>query len=107
MKFLIASATLLLMSCTVHAQEQNRPKTFYTMQGCDYWENVAISLSTYGEKILFTGDIIQTHVTGTPYTGGMMFQVNQETGTWSLISIWSDGTACVVASGSKFEPYSN
>jgi hypothetical protein len=95
------------MSHTVHAQDTAGPKSFYAVQLCDYWENVATNLSVYGERILFTGDIVQTHVSGTPYYGNMLFQVNQETGTWALISLWGDGNACLVAAGIGFEPYSN
>ena len=105
MRFLQISFALLLISCTAVAQEQNTNKTFYTMQGCSYWEDLATSFSKYDEKVLFTGDIVQFHNTGKPYYGGMMFQVNQKTGTWTIISVWPDGTACVVGAGKNFEPY--
>jgi hypothetical protein len=36
----------------------------------------------------------------------MLFQVNQDTGTWTLVSLWNDGTACVVAVGKEFTPFS-
>lgn len=105
MRTLITSVVLSLMPYAVYAQEE-KPKVFYAMQGCGYWENIAIGLSKYQEKVLFTGNMTQVHASGTPYEGGMMMQVNQDTGTWSLISIWGDGTACVVAAGTGFEPYS-
>ena len=36
----------------------------------------------------------------------MMMFVNQDTGTWSLITLYPDGTGCMVATGRDFEPYS-
>jgi hypothetical protein len=32
--------------------------------------------------------------------------VNQDTGTWSLIYAFGDDTACIIADGAAFEPYS-
>jgi hypothetical protein len=36
----------------------------------------------------------------------MMYFVNQSTGTWSLIALYPDSIACVIAAGTKFTPYS-
>jgi len=35
-----------------------------------------------------------------------MYFVNQDTGTWSLIALYPDSVACVIAAGTKFTPYS-
>ena len=34
-----------------------------------------------------------------------MYFVNQETGSWSLVALFKDGIACLVANGRAFEPY--
>jgi hypothetical protein len=43
---------------------------------------------------------------GQGFMGGMMFFTNQETGTWSMLQLYGDGTACLVINGRKFAPYS-
>ena len=43
---------------------------------------------------------------GTKYESAMMYFVNQETGTWSLLALYPDSIACVIAAGTKFTPYS-
>jgi hypothetical protein len=39
------------------------------------------------------------------YNGGMFFFVNQETGSFSIINVYSDGMACLMQSGTGFAPY--
>jgi hypothetical protein len=96
-----------LFATTALAQEQNQNKRFITTQACDpVMEMSAIIVGKYKEQPLFQGDGLQFAApTGQPYQSGMMFFVNQESGTWSLVSLYSDGTACMVANGTKFEPY--
>jgi len=36
-----------------------------------------------------------------------MFFVNQDTGTWSLMMLYGDGTACMTAIGTEFKPYTD
>jgi len=81
-------------------------KSFQTKQLCGPWKNVAVTLKEYNEDVLFTADGQQIDLQNKSYNSGMIFQVNQETGTWSLVSIYGDGTACVVATGNAFRPYS-
>lgn len=103
--FRLALAVVLGLSVNPAIAQEDTSKRFYTMQGCDQWEKMAAVTGKYNEEILFIGDIRQFHQSGQPYNGGMLFSVNQDTGTWSLISLWPDGTACMVGSGENFSPY--
>lgn len=101
----LALLTTLLIPAQVIAQEDTS-KQFYTMNGCDRWDIVATKMAKYEETVLATGTIVQFHMSGQPFHGHMLFQVNQDTGTWTLVSLWQDGTACVVAVGKEFAPFS-
>ena len=104
MKWLSSIAVSLLLIQPLAAQEF---KSFHAKQLCGPWKDVATTLKEYNEDILFTADGIQISLQNESFKSGMLFQVNQDTGTWSLVSIYSDGTACVVATGTAFRPYSN
>ncbi len=85
-----------------NAQE---PKYFYTAQECGDVEDIVESILPFGEEPLFTGTINQFGIEQNRYTGRMVFGVNQDTGTWTMISVWADGTACYVPTGMDFEPF--
>ena len=97
---------LLAFFSQANAQEQ-KEKFLLTRQGCDPFDKI-IELMTgkYGEQPLFLGEGLQFGLQGQTYTGGAMFLVNQVTGSWSLLHLYADGTACVTAVGTNFEPYS-
>tara|TARA_B100000497_G_C7644560_1_gene387550 strand:- start:130 stop:486 length:357 start_codon:yes stop_codon:yes gene_type:complete len=96
---------LTIVPCAIAQESQD--KRFHTQQACDHpLKMTDIVVGKYGEQPLFKGIGIQFHVTGTPYQSAVMFFTNQETGTWSMISLYPDGTACMIANGTKFEPYS-
>ena len=104
MKQLILSIVFVLAASSVVAQQQ--PKVFITQQPCDAFDKMFDTLNKYNEELLFTGDVMQfASPSGQPYNSGAFFFVNQDTGTWSLISLYADGTACMVAYGLNFEPY--
>lgn len=114
MKYLIALSTWaiigLLAVSSASTQEQPVPdpsnKRFIASQPCGPFMEVLQTPRNYGEAMLFTGDGLQFSATnGVPYTGGAFFFVNQVTGTWSLISVYGDGTACMVMNGRNFKPY--
>lgn len=89
------------------AQQESQEKRFFTYQSCDnVFKMTNLVMQKYKEQALFQGTGLQFHVSGQPYTSSMMFFVNQVTGSWSLISLYPDGTACMVANGRKFEPWS-
>ena len=97
-----------LFATTALAQEQEQSKRFITTQACDPVLKMSdVVMNKYGEQPLFQGEGIQFAApTGQPYKSAMMFFVNQDSGTWSLVSLYEDGTACMVANGRDFEPYS-
>lgn len=97
-----------LLATTAFAQEQNQGKRFITIQACDPVVKMSdLVMNKYGEQPLFQGEGLQFAATnGQPFKSSMMFFVNQDSGTWSLVSLYPDGTACMVANGRKFEPYS-
>ena len=97
---------LLAFGPFANAQEEN-DKFLFTRQGCDpFIEVIDVMSGKYGEQPLFVGEGLQFGLQGQVYTGGAMFLVNQNTGSWSLIHLYGDGTACVTAVGTQFEPYS-
>lgn len=104
MKWLLSIAVSLLLIQPLAAQDF---KSFQAKQLCGPWQQVAKRLKKYDEDILFTADGQQIGLENKSFKSGMIFQVNQETSTWSLVSIYGDGTACVVATGNAFQPYSN
>jgi len=96
----------LSLASVASAQEPQNNKFLYTRQGCDpFVEVVEVVSGKYGEEPLFVGEGLQFGTNGQPYTGGAMFLVNQNTGSWSLIHLYGDGTACVTAVGTGFTPY--
>ena len=105
---LACAVSISLLATTAFAQEQNQSKRFITTQACDPVVKMSdVVMNKYGEKPLFQGEGIQFAApTGQPYKSAMMFFVNQDSGTWSLVSLYEDGTACMVANGRDFEPYS-
>ena len=105
---LACAVSISLLATTAFAQEQNQGKRFITTQACDPVVKMSdVVMNKYGEQPLFQGEGIQFAApTGQPYKSAMMFFVNQDSGTWSLVSLYEDGTACMVANGRTFEPYS-
>ena len=105
---LACAVSISLLATTAFAQEQNQSKRFITTQACDPVVKMSdVVMNKYGEQPLFQGEGIQfAEPTGQPYKSAMMFFVNQDSGTWSLVSLYEDGTACMVANGRDFEPYS-
>lgn len=78
---------------------------FYSYQECATMQSLAQQTASYGETVLFTGGIIQTHASGQMVGGQMIFTVNQDSGTWTLIHVFNNSISCMVANGNNFEPY--
>jgi len=105
MKQLALSIVFVLAASISAAQDT---KYFNTKQECfplGTFMNTVIT--NYKEKPLFTGSGLTVGIDGTSYPGGVMFFVNQDTGTWTLATLYSDGTACINGVGSDFEPYTD
>jgi|11_taG_2_1085331.scaffolds.fasta_scaffold00291_10 hypothetical protein len=109
MKYLIALSLILTVSSASTQEtmpQSNDMKTFYTKQPCAPVAQMLRTPAKYGERMLFTGEGVQfSGQDGRPYNGGAFFFVNQDTGTWTLVSVYGDGMACLVANGKNFEPY--
>lgn len=89
------------------AQTTNTAKTFITKQPCDELSKMMDVIKGYDEDLLFLGEGMSFSAqSGQGFMGGTMFFTNQETGTWSLLQIYGDGSACLVINGRNFEPYS-
>jgi len=103
MKQLILSIVFVLAASTVVAQQQ--PKMFITQQPCNSYSEIIQTLQQYDEQPLFSGTGMTIGQGGQAFTGGMFFFVNQDSGTWTMINVYSDGMACLVNNGTDFEPY--
>ena len=106
MKQLILSIVFVLAASSATSQT-NEDKFFYTRQNCSPAASMVQKLNQWGETPLFVGKGVQTDATGNLFDGATIFLVNQDTGTWSLISVYADGMACIVAVGVDFEPYTD
>ena len=101
---ILAALALLIVAQPLWAQQT---KQFMTAQPCDNVLSITETITKkYGEQPLFVGNGNQLSASdGNWYSSSMMYFVNQDSGTWSLVSLYSDGTACMVAAGTNFEPY--
>ena len=89
------------------AQDQNTAKSFITKQPCDKLPKMLETVKQYEEDLLFLGQGMTFAARNSQgYMGGMMFFTNQETGTWSMLQLYGDGSACLVMNGNNFAPYS-
>jgi hypothetical protein len=105
MKYLITSL-LLLLPFGVVAQEEPETKFFGATQVCADFNIAFTTAMESGESLLFKGQMAQLSTADTTmYTSQMFFFTNQDTGTWSLIGVYPDGTACLVGNGVGFTPY--
>jgi hypothetical protein len=108
MKWLTTFLCLLVIPAFAETkiQETDDKKYFMSRQECSPFQEMFQTVTIkYGEQPLFIGKGIQFAPDGRPFTGGQMFFVNQDSGTFSLITLFADGTACMTAVGTNFEPY--
>ena len=97
-------ALWLGLTSTAIAQEA---KYFYTRQECwplSFFMNMIVN--EWGESALFTGTGVTIGENETPFPGAVMMFVNQDTGSWTLGTLYGDGSVCISAAGTEFEPYS-
>lgn len=100
----LTTVAAMLLPTLVTAQEI---QTFLTSQDCSDSLTMLSPSFNLGESPLFTGENVIFGVNGTPYVGTMMFTVNQNTGTWTMFTLYEDNTVCTVAFGQYFEPVTN
>lgn len=110
LKLAAACLFLLLAAMTVaQAQEQQLPNNpmYFTRSSCDNAPKMlGLLTEKYGEELLFIGEGITFDArTGQPFTGGMMFLTNQDTGTFSVVQVFADGVGCMIMNGREFTPY--
>ena len=99
----VFAGSVLLIN-PAYSQQENT-KFFISKQPCQPWQQMTSTFAGWEESVLFTGEVVQFDVKDNAFQSFMMFQVNQDSGTWSLLSIYREGVACLIASGNKFEPY--
>ena len=88
------------------------PDTVQTAtMGCSMLHKFSEVQEKWGERALFSGIglqlVVPPNVYGAPakrIKRPMTLYVNQETGTWTLVSFWTDTYACLVANGRDFTP---
>ena len=104
---LIALAFILCLTAPIVSAQDQQAKTFNTVQPCAPFAQMLQTPAKYGESMLFTGTGMQFGAQGNqPFRGGMFFFTNQDTGSWTMLQLYADGTACMVANGRDFKPYS-
>lgn len=109
--FTYSALSAMIVACApAMAQDNPAPtaKNFIATQSCDDVIRMTdLVVSKYREQPLFQGMGLQFSAqNGKAYAGSTMMFVNQDSGTWSMISLYPDGTSCMVASGKEFKPYS-
>ena len=83
-----------------------QPKIFITRAACEPVGMMMNNIAKYEEEPLFEARTILQHVNGEWFEGQSMMFVNWDTSTYSFITLYPDGTACMTAVGVEFEPYS-
>ena len=106
MKNYIFAALISFLSCTVVVAQESTKRILPIALQCDNVENMFSLIKDYGEQPLFMGNGMITLLDGQIVQGGTMFFVNQETGTWSMVTLFADGTSCMTQLGTGFSPYS-
>ena len=94
---------LILPFIATSALAQDR--SFDARMPCNTVQFVAEQSVKYKEETLFNGKMLQQHASGQMVPSEFAFTVNQDTGTWTIISLFPNGIACMVANGTDFEPY--
>lgn len=98
----------LSLAASASAQEVQQPQViqFVAVQNCTPLPNLLDSISKYNEEPLFQATTItQNAQTGRWYQGRSMMLVNWETTSFTFVTVYPDGIACIQATGSGFEPW--
>jgi len=103
----LALAFVLGLTTSISAFAQENTKWFYVQQECMPIKRfMEVTVGGYDERALFIGEGVTIGADGESYTGGVMLLVNQQTGTWTLGTIYGDSWVCIQGAGTAFEPYS-
>jgi hypothetical protein len=108
MKNLLVAIGLLTASVAYGQEQQDNTKWFMVKQECKpVAEFMAQVVGRWSEHALFSGKGVTIGaLDGMPYNGGVMLFVNQDSGTWTLGTMYSNGMVCISAAGTEFVPYS-
>lgn len=106
---LIASMLVFPAHADQHDVEEfdplNEATVFTVKQFCRPTMLFIQLLSISGQQLLFSTESISIAALDfRPYYGLGMFFVNQETGEWTMLTVYDDSMACITAYGSDFEP---
>lgn len=74
---------------------------------CGSFQEAGGVLQATGQDGLWKGRGTLINSTGERQTPEVVFHVNQDTGAWSLVALYSDQTACLVMAGWNFEPWTH
>jgi hypothetical protein len=98
---------LLLVPTIAWSQDNTAPRTMAltTVAPCDPVPKMFSVIEGYREGMLFSGTGMTFLTNRQPVTGGMFIFVNQDKGTFSIVQVFSDGMACMLANGRDFTPY--
>lgn len=72
---------------------------------CGKFEDMRNTIIRYKEELLFNGTGLTFSPQNKVYNGVMMFFTNQDTGSWTLLQVFSDGMSCMIMNGKNFQPY--
>lgn len=102
------SMLFLLSASAVSAQNYLYPAEM----PCISYENSIEFSNDYGETVLFRGvgyqdwfNIESQEYGMSPYI--LEFRVNQDSGSYSIVQVYADGTSCLMGTGTDFEPHVN
>jgi hypothetical protein len=99
-------ASVLMIPANLALAQQSTAKVFIAKQPCDVLPKIIEVVKGYKEDLLFMGKGMSFAAQSSKsFMGGMMFFTNQDTGTWSMLQLYGDCTACLVMNGKDFAPY--
>lgn len=116
MKTILYAAAMSMFGLTATAQQTPDPNVIATYLDINCFKDVTIYTqmleNEYGEKPLFVGRSplpIANFFRGEPdvLEGILMVYVNQDTGTFTNVMIFPDGSGCEVSYGGEFTPVTN
>ena len=84
---------------------QNKSLGLFLKAPCGHITEMTNTIKKYREEMLFHGTGLTFSPQNQVYNGGMFFFTNQETGSWTIMQVFSDGMACMIMNGKNFKPY--
>lgn len=116
MKTVLYAIALSLVSISANAQQSSDPNIVVTYLDINCFKDITpytdMLENQYNEKPLFVGRSllpVANFFRGEPdvLEGILMAYVNQETGTFTNVMLFPDGSGCEVSYGGEFTPVTN